>query len=62
MSFDFVDMKFGRRKPEPEPEPEPERVCSSCEGGGWEYYGLGWGDPHFRVCRECLNPEGLPCP
>jgi len=37
-------------------------VCPNCEGGGWEHYGLGFGDPHFRVCSECGNPEGLDCP
>jgi len=37
-------------------------VCQACEGGGWECYGLGFGDPHFRVCSECGNPEGLNCP
>lgn len=37
-------------------------VCSACEGGGWEAYGLGHGDPHFRVCTACGNPEGLPSP
>jgi hypothetical protein len=37
-------------------------VCPHCEGGGWECYGLGHNDPHFRVCSECGNPEGIPCP
>ena len=37
-------------------------VCPKCEGGGWECYGLGFGDPHFRVCDLCGNPEDFPCP
>lgn len=32
--------------------------CSVCEGAGWEMYGTGRGDPHFRVCPACGNPEG----
>ena len=42
--------------------PEPEPVCQYCEGGGWESYGIGRGDPHFRDCSNCHNPEGLPSP
>lgn len=56
MGFDDIDRQFRRKAPEPEP------VCEKCEGGGWEWYGLGWGDPHFRVCDRCYNPEGLPSP
>lgn len=37
-------------------------VCPACEDGGWEMYGLGRGDPHYRVCKTCHNPEGLPSP
>lgn len=37
-------------------------VCSECEGGGWEAYGIGHGDPHFRECSRCGNPEGHECP
>jgi hypothetical protein len=43
----------------------PETVtleCNRCEGGGWECYGLGFGDPHFRECTACGNPEGHPSP
>jgi len=40
----------------------PVAVCSNCEGSGWECYGIGRGDPHFRVCPECGNPEGYECP
>jgi hypothetical protein len=58
MSFDFIDIKFKRKAPEPDPEP----YCSSCENGGWECYGLGRHDPHFRVCQVCGNPDDLPCP
>lgn len=41
---------------------EKDTVCLLCEGGGWTAYGLGHGDPHFRVCEACGNPEGVPCP
>lgn len=37
-------------------------TCPKCEGGGWTMYGLGHGDPHFRVCEECGNPNGNPSP
>ena len=37
-------------------------VCHHCEGGGWEVYGIGHGDPHFRPCRTCGNPEDLQSP
>ena len=36
--------------------------CAVCVGSGWECYGLGRGDPHFRVCPSCGNPEGYECP
>jgi hypothetical protein len=45
--------------PPQDPDPAP---CARCEGGGWECYGLGHHDPHFRICEDCGNPEGLPCP
>lgn len=38
------------------------RTCPTCEGGGWECYGIGIGDPHFRECLTCHNPEGHPQP
>jgi hypothetical protein len=41
---------------------EPAPVCQYCEGGGWECYGIGHHDPHFRECSVCHNPEGLPSP
>lgn len=37
-------------------------TCPACEGGGWESYGLGHNDPHFRECETCNNPEGFPSP
>ena len=37
-------------------------LCPNCEGGGWECYGIGKGDPHFCVCSECGNPKGLDSP
>ena len=36
--------------------------CKVCFGVGWECYGTGAGDPHFRECGACHNPEGLRCP
>ena len=41
---------------------EEAPACPKCEGGGWEIYGLGRGDPHQRICTDCGNPEDLPCP
>ena len=40
----------------------PGPVCIACEDGGWIMYGLGVGDPHFRECDVCYNPEGHPSP
>jgi hypothetical protein len=37
-------------------------VCPICEGSGWECYGLGFADPHFRECGECGNPHKWPSP
>jgi len=48
--------------PSAKPEPDTQDTCSVCEGGGWIAFGLGHGDPHFRVCDQCFNPEGHPCP
>lgn len=36
--------------------------CPTCYGGGWECYGIGIADPHFRECPECHNPKGYPSP
>jgi hypothetical protein len=58
MSFDFITRKFAP----PEPAKFETEVCERCEGGGWEYYGLGVGDPHFKECTACGNPEGFPSP
>lgn len=41
---------------------EARLACPTCEGGGWECYGLGRNDPHFRECSTCGNPERLPSP
>lgn len=41
---------------------EVEDECPTCFGGGWECYGLGFGDPHFRECPTCHNPQGHPSP
>jgi len=63
MSFDFIDRKHIGRPFAPGVLVETEApVCAACEGGGWEGYGLGFADPHFRVCKVCDNPEGLPSP
>lgn len=43
------------------PEPDPDE-CPECYGGGWTCYGLGYGDPHFKECESCHNPEGHPAP
>jgi hypothetical protein len=63
MSFDFIDRKHSIRPFAPgvlvETAP-PE--CALCANTGWECYGLGHGDPHFRVCEMCGNPEDLPSP
>lgn len=37
-------------------------ICPECEGCGWIAYGIGVGDPHFRECDACHNPEDLPRP
>lgn len=58
MSFERVDRMFRPKASTPEPEPE----CEKCFGAGWECYGLGHNDPHFRVCDACGNPEGYPSP
>lgn len=43
-------------------EPEEAIVCDTCEGSGWEMYGLGRNDPHFRECQTCHNPSEFPSP
>ena len=61
--FDFADIRsrmLGGDKPKPQALAEP--VCEVCEGGGWEMYGIGIGDPHFRTCPKCHNPEDHPSP
>lgn len=45
-----------------EVEPQREVLCADCEGGGWEAYGLGQGDPHMRECSSCGNPHDIECP
>ncbi len=51
------DIGFARQAWQNEPQ-----VCPVCEGGGWVHYGLGRGDPHFKQCERCGNPEDFPCP
>lgn len=36
--------------------------CDACEDSGWECYGIGHNDPHFRECPVCHNPRGIPSP
>ncbi len=57
--FDFKDISDRVNQVSPA---QDDIVCANCEGGGWECYGLGHGDPHFRECRACGNPDGLPSP
>lgn len=54
--------KTVRAKVNPEPEEKNCPEGTGCEGGGWECYGLGYADPHFRVCSICGNPEWVPSP
>lgn len=55
--FDAIDRRF-----KPEAPQSASAYCPKCENGGWEYYGLGHHDPHFRECTACGNPDKLPCP
>jgi hypothetical protein len=52
----------GKIEVRPSQAQRDEELCAACEGGGWECYGLGYCDPHFRECTVCGNPDGLPCP
>ncbi|OKO87569.1 hypothetical protein AC629_13590 [Bradyrhizobium sp. NAS80.1] len=56
---DFASIGSHLREIEGEP---PAPTCKACEDGGWEMYGTGHMDPHFRECSVCGNPKGLPCP
>lgn len=55
-------MELGNGSRAPATSTISDPVCAACEGGGWECYGIGHGDPHFRTCEACGNPEGLPSP
>jgi hypothetical protein len=35
---------------------DEDKICSRCEGAGWECYGIGQHDPHFKICEDCYNP------
>lgn len=59
---DYAEIARRMREIKDEEQVEDEGYCSACEGGGWECYGLGRGDPHFRVCTVCGNPNGHPSP
>lgn len=39
-----------------------DRECPICGDTGWEAYGIGHMDPHFRECESCGNPEGKRSP
>jgi len=63
--FDYADIRsrmLGEDKPTPKCQMVAEDICDLCAGGGWEMYGLGINDPHFRTCPTCGNPEAKPCP
>jgi hypothetical protein len=59
---DFAEIAANMKKIHLMEEDVDEYYCIACEGGGWEYYGLGRGDPHFRECTVCYNPQGLSHP
>lgn len=62
LADDFASIAAAMRKGG---DGEPEKAkpdCHRCDNGGWEMYDLGRGDPHFRICEACGNPENLPCP
>lgn len=60
--FDFASVAAHLKKDAPSASQEKASYCSACENGGWECYGIGLGDPHFRECKECGNPLGLESP
>lgn len=62
--FDAIRARMLQIRGEEDPEfAEVEQAaCPMCEGGGWEAYGIGSGDPHFRECTLCHNPKGHPSP
>lgn len=39
-----------------------EYFCPECEGDGWVAYGIGKGDPHFKECETCGNPNNQKSP
>jgi hypothetical protein len=57
--FDFDAI---RKAMSPETAEDEETFCETCYDSGWICYGIGVGDPHFRLCEECFNPKELPCP
>lgn len=58
---DFADI--GRRLAELSKRPGTTNPqCDNCDDSGWEMYGIGYMDPHFRECTKCRNPKGLLCP
>lgn len=46
-----------------EPEFEEPEFCTRCENGGWvcSHHPTN-GQPIFRECEICHNPEDHPCP
>ncbi|NJM10591.1 MAG: hypothetical protein HC889_00560 [Synechococcaceae cyanobacterium SM1_2_3] len=43
-------------------EPEAVDDCLDCDGGGWVCAPTPKGQPSFRECETCHNPNGHPCP
>lgn len=60
--FSNIADRLAEIKQEKANAAEEEAVCPTCEGGGWECYGIGRNDPHFKVCETCGNQEGLRSP
>lgn len=62
--FEFIRRRMHEIEEDDDPtlDPAEEEECPGCEGSGWEMYGIGVGDPHFRECTICGNPHGFECP
>lgn len=56
--YDQVDLS----QELPGSQPIEYVYCAHCDDGGWIMYGIGRGDPHFRICEECHNPRNYLCP
>lgn len=58
--YDFRDIGAHPLRELVEGDIESIPECEECSGTGWECYGIGSHDPHFRECRKCHNPKGFP--